>query len=172
MIGLLPDHSPLNLQPNTRHLPPERGDNPTKIMKSYSSTTTTKTASPAPATTATILLVDDEPEMLDILSQMLIAEGHKVLSTTSGEEAMAQTQKMAPGEIDLLISDLVMPKIGGLQLASWFRDKFPQAKILIISGYSDGMVFLEEKLSPSTSFLPKPLRSTAFKKRVAELLAG
>lgn len=136
-------------------------------------TSTTSSASkPDPSTPGkSILLVEDEPGMRDILSQMLQSEGYTVLALPNGEEAMAYARKKNAGKIDLLIADLVMPKVGGLELASWFHENFPTAKILIISGYTNEMVIFEEKLAATTSFLPKPLYSSAFKSKVAELLS-
>lgn len=117
-----------------------------------------------------ILLAEDEPEIREHLLQMLEAQGYVVYSAANGEEAMQEAVKDGADKINLLIADLVMPKIGGLELASWFRTKFPDSKILIMSGYTDEMVIFDENLSGKISFLSKPLRAEPFKAKVAELL--
>ena len=117
-----------------------------------------------------ILLVEDEPEIRDFLLQMLESQGYVVQTAANGDEAMQKAVQDGAGKIDLLIADLVMPKVGGLELASWFRGKFPESKILIISGYTNEMVIFDEELSGKTSFLSKPLRPEPFKAKVAELL--
>lgn len=128
------------------------------------------TAPKTPAPGNAILLVEDEPEIRQFLLEMLKAEGYTVSTASNGEEAMEQARQDENGEIKLLIADLVMPKVGGLELASWFRDEFPNARILIISGYTDDMVLFDDRLAQKTSFLSKPFRSEPFKAKVAELL--
>lgn len=118
-----------------------------------------------------ILLAEDDPEMSDLLSNFLKSEGYSVETVANGDEAMAYARENESEVIDLLVTDLVMPSIGGLQLAGWFRDKFPATKILIISGFTDEMVIFQENLTRDTTFLPKPLRFPAFKTKVAEILA-
>lgn len=128
------------------------------------------TAAPAREKRNSILLVEDEPEMRELLAQLLRSEGYSVVAIANGREAIEQAGQKDFGKIDLLVSDLVMPKVGGLELASWFQENFPDAKILIISGYTNEMVIFEKNLSAKTSFLPKPLRMESFKAKVAELL--
>lgn len=120
------------------------------------------------ATDNTILLVEDDNQMLEMLAEMLRTEGYTVLATNDSKDAV---QKAKDQEIRLLITDLVMPNIGGLELAGWFRDNYPDAKILIISGYTDDMVILHEKLTTNTTFLSKPLRPATFIAKVADLLS-
>ncbi len=122
-------------------------------------------------TKKTILLVEDEPAALKLFSEILNKAGYDVIETTNGQEAIDHAQGDDAGRIDLLVSDLVMPDVGGLELASRFRDAFPGTKILLLSGYTEDIVILEEKLSRNTHFLPKPVRAETLKSKVQELLA-
>lgn len=119
-----------------------------------------------------ILLVEDEPSALRLFSEILKKEGHEVVESTNGEEAMDQVKGNTPQHVDLLVSDLVMPGVGGLELASQFRQVFPDTKILLLSGYTEDVVILEERLSQDTHFLPKPFRAETFRSKIQELLAG
>lgn len=119
-----------------------------------------------------ILLVDDDLEMLQLLSQILRDEGYIVHETCGSQDARDRMERGEYGDVDLLVSDLVMPNVGGLELAAWFRDAYPDAGILIISAYTNEMLILEGKLSEGTNFLSKPFRTDVFRKKVASLLQG
>ncbi len=136
------------------------------------STSSSKTRSAATKATSgkRILLVEDEPSALSLFSKILRDEGHEVIETQNGEEAIEKVAQDKETRIDLLISDLVMPGVGGLELASRFREMFPSTKILLLSGYTEDVVILEEKLSQDTHFLPKPFRSDTLRSKVQELL--
>ncbi len=84
---------------------------------------------------------------------------------------MEQVKGKKPQQVDLLVSDLVMPGVGGLELASRFREVYPNTKILLLSGYTEDVVILEERLSQDTHFLPKPFRAETFRTKIQELLA-
>lgn len=117
-----------------------------------------------------ILLVEDEPAALQLYSEILQKAGYDVIETTNGQEAIDMAHRDDASKIDLLVSDLVMPDIGGLELASRFRDAFPDTKILLLSGYTEDIVILEEKLSRDTYFLPKPFKGGLLKAKIKELL--
>jgi len=103
--------------------------------------------------TGTILLVEDEAMVRAVAERALTRQGYQVLTATNGEEALELLDEGA--EIDLLISDVVMPTMDGPTLVRAARAKFPELKILFMSGYA------EEQLRKSididrVSFLPKP----------------
>lgn len=118
-----------------------------------------------------ILLVEDEPAALRLFSEILKKAGYEVIETSNGQEAIDHAKRDDIGKIDLLVSDLVMPDVGGLELASRFREAFPSTKILLLSGYTEDIVILEEKLSRDTHFLPKPVKAETLKSKIEELLA-
>ncbi|GEM_PF-3104180 len=82
----------------------------------------------------TILLVEDEQSVRDLIGTSLSEEGYRVLIAEDGEVALKLFQENA-GKIDLVISDVVMPKIGGQKLLETLRHKYPELKFLFISGY-------------------------------------
>ena len=93
-------------------------------------------ASPSPATIShpaeTLLLVDDEPMVRDVEAQILRQQGYTVLEAASAEEALQLARESAP--IHLLITDLSMPGVDGLELTRQFRTMHPETPMLMVSG--------------------------------------
>lgn len=92
-----------------------------------------------PRGTETILLVDDEADVRDALGQLLRQLGYCIHLAASGQEALEILDRVGH-ELDLMISDVVMPGMDGLQLASRVRARHPDLPILLVSGYADGAV--------------------------------
>ncbi len=115
----------------------------------------------------TILLVDDEEALLDLSGQILSNNGYTVIKANSGSEALDILESK---RVDLLFTDVIMPKMDGYQLAKIVSEKYPEIKIQIVSGYSDdrnldaGYDQLHEPL------LNKPYSSEELLKRVREAL--
>ena len=83
---------------------------------------------------ATVLVVDDDPFVLDIVKDHISRYGYQAILASSGEEALQiATQKI---KIDLLLTDIVMPGIDGLDLARQFISLYPETKVLFMSGFS------------------------------------
>lgn len=119
-----------------------------------------------------ILLVDDDEMSRHAVQRMLERAGHTVESTSSGREAIDHYQA---GAVDLLVTDLIMPEMDGLEIIQEVRRKDPGARILAISG--GGRVQAEEYLSVARKFgavevLPKPFASQDLKAAVDRALAG
>lgn len=104
-----------------------------------------------PRGTETLLLVDDEADVRDALGQLLRQLGYRVYLAASALEALALIEQVGD-QLDLLISDVVMPGMDGLQLATRARQLHPDLPILLISGYADGAVTGVR----DSSFLRKP----------------
>ena len=110
---------------------------------------------PAPGGTETVLLVEDEEGLRNLLNSTLEEKGYTVLSAVHGKEALHVAQKFM-GRIDLLLTDVIMPEMGGRALAEQFAALHPDAKVLFMSGYTDDMVMRNGVLEADVEFLQKP----------------
>jgi len=98
----------------------------------------------------TVLVVDDEPQILSIVSGFLCGQYH-ILTANSGTEALQQSQEFT-GDIHVLLSDFQMDGMTGIELATRITQARPKIKVLLMSSYSEGMLVLNE----GWHFLPKP----------------
>lgn len=105
----------------------------------------------------TILIVEDEPDLLNILTKMLDDFGFKVLAATNGNAALA-LEKGYEGRIDYLLTDVVMPDLNGMKLSSLFRKARPDTKIVFMSGYPAGGQSGRVSLPEDASLLAKPVK--------------
>ena len=114
----------------------------------------------------TILVVDDEPSLLSLTDEILSSHGAKVFCAESAKEALNLLQHEA---IDIMISDVIMPEMDGYQLAAIVKEKYPEIKIQLASGFTDdrhaGMV--DEELH--NNVLHKPFSSQELLSRIREL---
>ena len=85
----------------------------------------------------TILIVEDEERVRDLMTDILRAKGYRLIAACNGADALRIAQEQPDTSIDLLISDMVMPVFGGRELAEKFSAKHPTTKILLISGYTE-----------------------------------
>ena len=83
-----------------------------------------------PAGNETILLVEDEPSVRAVASQQLVQQGYTVLEAENGAEALRVAEAQASVGIDLLLTDIVMPLMGGEELAAQLRASYPEARVL------------------------------------------
>lgn len=117
----------------------------------------------------TVLVVEDEVLLLDLSRMMLEASGYSVLSARDGVEAL-QLAANHVGPIDLLLTDLHMPRMGGCELVSEFKALFPNAKVLYMTGSSAWSC--EDDLDiPAKYVLCKPVPMNEFLGRVSAALA-
>jgi PAS domain S-box-containing protein len=116
----------------------------------------------------TILLVEDEDAVRRLCMRVLVASGYDVLEARNGEEAIELMASHTIG-LDLLVTDLVMPRMGGRQLAAKFRESSPELRILFLSGYTED-VPLAHELGPRVGFLQKPFAPAALANKVRALL--
>jgi CheY-like chemotaxis protein len=119
--------------------------------------------------TETILLVEDEPSVRKYVSQVLRRRGYVVLEAANGKEGLELAARTG-GKIDLLLTDLVMPEMGGAELAARFRgESSGGTPVLCVSGYTDRLWRPED---PNVSFLQKPFTVSDLLTRIRELLAA
>jgi CheY-like chemotaxis protein len=126
-------------------------------------------AQPAPVDPRTILLAEDEVLVRAMAGRVLRELGHEVLQAVDGEEALSLGESHA-GSIDLLITDLVMPRMGGLDLAARLRMRRPDLRVIFMSGYADRAV--AARLPAGAPMLHKPFTPAALAQRVQEVLAA
>ncbi|MBU6400560.1 MAG: response regulator [Verrucomicrobia bacterium] len=106
--------------------------------------------------TETILIVEDEPPVRELLQHMLEHQGYRVLLASSGIEALAVWQEHR-GEVALVVTDMVMPEgMGGLELAEHLRQDAPGTKVIFTSGYSAETFNVGVPLREGVNFLKKP----------------
>jgi PAS domain S-box-containing protein len=104
----------------------------------------------------TILVVDDEPSLLSVTSEILTHHKYKVLTADNGEKAL---EILSCNDIDLLLSDVIMPKMDGFELAALVKEQYPNVKIQLVSGYTDNVNRLNNDESLSDNVMLKPINS-------------
>ncbi|MDP9797193.1 PAS domain S-box-containing protein [Catenuloplanes nepalensis] len=105
----------------------------------------------------TILVVDDEPDLREVVRRMLGKSGYDVITAADGTEAMERVHAH-PGRIDLLITDIMMPEMSGTELAEQLREIRDGVPVLFMSGYAAPLLAEKGTLDPGTVLLQKPFR--------------
>jgi len=117
----------------------------------------------------TILLVEDEEMVRDLAYKVLAEMGYTVLAASNGEEAL-QICERHKGPIHLMLTDVVMPKMSGKELAESSVRRHPELKVLYMSGYTDNSVIRNGMLEPGVNFVQKPFTPLSLTKKVREVL--
>ena len=127
---------------------------------------------PKPASAAageTILVVDDEDMVRGLLRNILNAAGYRVIEARNGQEALALAGR-EKGTINLLLTDVVMPGMTGLELAEKLRPGRPRTRVLFISGYTDRVAIQEAASRHGRAFLEKPFSDDELLEKVRGVL--
>ena len=119
--------------------------------------------------TETILVVEDEEALRKVALRTLGAAGYKVLTASDGDDALLKSTQHA-GDIHLLLTDVVMPRMSGRVLAQNLLRARPAIKVLYMSGYTDNAIVHHGVLDAGTQFLAKPFTSAALMEKVREVL--
>jgi two-component system cell cycle sensor histidine kinase/response regulator CckA len=119
--------------------------------------------------TETILVVEDEEAVRQVVSHMLGEKGYHVLEAADGQEALAAAEAVE-GRIDLLLTDVVMPGLSGRQLAERMTDLYPGIKVLYTSGYTDNAIAYHGILAPRIHFIAKPFTPDSLMRKVRVVL--
>jgi two-component system, cell cycle sensor histidine kinase and response regulator CckA len=117
-------------------------------------------------TRRTVLIVDDERAVRELVAAALTRAGFDVQTAGSAEEALDLEARRA---VDLLVTDVLLPKISGPELADLIRRRSPDTRVLFMSGYT-GNALTPNDLRQGSAFLPKPFGTTALIARVQEVL--
>ena len=117
-----------------------------------------------------ILVVDDNEQALALVEEALTSRGYKVTVTSKGTEALPILDSKKGESVDLVIIDLVMPDVDGMELAAKILKKRPDVSILVMSGYADDVVVHGVFESNNVDFLAKPFSIRDLFSRVTALL--
>lgn len=123
---------------------------------------------PGPRGSETILLVEDEEAVRVFANKALEKQGYTVLEARHGRDALDRLAEHS-GPVHLVITDIVMPEMGGSELALEMAREHPEVPILFLSGYSDGEI-AARGLGQGGAFLPKPFTSDVLARKVREVL--
>jgi len=103
----------------------------------------------------TVMVVDDDPAMLELILKILGSENYELLSADRGDAALEQFEPGAPLP-DLLITDLMMPGLNGTELANAMRRRAPSLRVLYQTGFTDSLFKSRQELESGAAFLEKP----------------
>ncbi len=117
----------------------------------------------------TILVVEDQEAACEMIVEILREEGYRVLAASDGIQAQ-EVLRRAPETVDLLLTDVVMPKMSGTDLARALAPSQPRMRVLYMSGYTDEVITHHGVLNTGVSFLQKPFTTAALADRVREAL--
>jgi PAS domain S-box-containing protein len=119
----------------------------------------------------TILVLEDEPALRELLQEILQEAGYSVLVAGDGEEGLSVARRHA-GPLHLLLTDVVMPRMSGREIAARLRLERPGIGVLYMSGYTDNAIVHHGVLEASAAFLQKPVSSDVLLRKVREALGG
>jgi two-component system cell cycle sensor histidine kinase/response regulator CckA len=123
-----------------------------------------------PRGTETLLVVEDEPAVCLLANNVLANQGYTVLRAMNGQEALRVAREHKGPPIRLVITDVIMPQMGGKVMAEWLKSSDPNLKILFTSGYTDDAIVHYGVLDPGVAFLSKPYTPATLARKVREML--
>jgi CheY-like chemotaxis protein len=127
-------------------------------------------AGPTPRGTETLLLVEDEPDVRHLVQRLLEAQGYTVLRANNGQDALRVVREHQGPPIRLVLTDVIMPQMGGKVMAEWLKITCPDLKILFTSGYTDEAMAQHGVNTVGIDFLAKPYTQVTLTRKVREML--
>jgi DNA-binding response OmpR family regulator len=119
-----------------------------------------------------LLVVDDEAPVLRLVTRILATENYEVLSANSGDVAAEMVSHWDFQGVDLLVTDLMMPGMNGRQLAAVVRKKFPNVRVLYVTGFADTLFKGIAELGAGESFIEKPFGTDGLLEATRLLMFG
>jgi signal transduction histidine kinase len=141
-----------------------------RVQQMLDVSTTQKRTMPLPRGTETLLLVEDDPAVRHLACCVLEAQGYRVIGASNGQEGLRAARELKDAPIGLVITDVIMPVMGGKAMAEWLKTSYPNLKILFTSGYTDSAVADHGLLDPGLAFLSKPYTPATLTRKVREML--
>ncbi|MCH7626290.1 MAG: response regulator [Chloroflexi bacterium] len=123
-----------------------------------------------PRGSETILLVEDEEPVREMTVRVLRQQGYNVLEAPNGAEGLRLARDIPRGDIHLLLTDVVMPLIGGKELSEKFQALHPESQLIFTSGYTDELIVRHGVLEPGVHFIQKPYSLNTLTRKVREVL--
>lgn len=118
-----------------------------------------------------LLVVDDEPPVLKLVSRVLAADNYEIRSAASGPEALGVLDE--PGaRVDLLVTDLMMPGMTGVELAAHVRARNPRVRVLYVTGFADNLFAGVRELADGEAFIEKPFGADGLLEAARLLMFG
>jgi DNA-binding NtrC family response regulator len=119
--------------------------------------------------TETIMLVEDEAAVRTFAASVLKRQGYSVMQAEDAESCLALLRDHE-GPLDLLVTDVVLPGMDGINLFGNVREFFPESKVLYMSGYSEEIITRRGMMEEGAPFLPKPFSAQGFSARIRDVL--
>ncbi|HEX4086675.1 MAG TPA: response regulator [Chthoniobacteraceae bacterium] len=125
---------------------------------------------PMPRGSETLLIVEDEPAVRHLARGVLESLGYEVLSASNGQEALHVVRAHEGSPIRLVVTDVIMPEMGGAAMAEWLKIGYPDLQVLFTSGYPDDAISRHGVLESDVAFLRKPYTPAILARKVREML--
>jgi CheY-like chemotaxis protein len=116
-----------------------------------------------------ILVVDDEAGVRTVVQRVLEARGYRLTMAANGAEGLRQLEE-TPDGVDLVLTDIMMPVMNGLELADVMRSRHPELPVLLMSGYAEAASVERQLQDPQVAFLPKPFTAAGLSEAILALL--
>jgi two-component system NtrC family sensor kinase len=120
--------------------------------------------------TETIMVVEDEPSLRQLLDSILTGHGYRVILAQDGEDAIEKFQGAPPGTIALVLMDLIMPRMNGKEACEEIRKVDPAMRVAFTSGYTREFIDIRDALAKETELIMKPVQPTELLRKVRDIL--
>jgi two-component system cell cycle sensor histidine kinase/response regulator CckA len=116
-----------------------------------------------------VLLVEDEPMVRSLAARTLRSRGYEVVEAEDGQAGLQALESRAGG-VDIVVSDVVMPRMTGTELAQTIADRWPNVPVLLMTGYADDMSLLGQRGPEAPPLLSKPFTPSQLAREVQRAL--